>query len=103
MVSGTASIKPNSHEVAYVGDIVRQVDCTKNAGRAILESRGRTWQDVTRAIVYLKKPEFLGAWRDWLAANSLPENFAVETVCDVCRDEWLFEIEVDAVSGVRKI
>ncbi len=102
-VSGTASIKPNSHDVAYVGDIERQVDCTMHAVEAILKSRGRTWQEVTRAIVYLKKPEFQTAWQAWLKREGLPADFAAETVCDVCRDEWLFEIEVDAVKGTRKI
>ncbi len=95
-VSGTASILPNSHEVAYVGDIEKQIDCTMNAVLAILESRGYGWQDTVRSIVYLKKPEFLPAWRAWLAARGLPVTFAAETVCDVCRDEWLFEIELDA-------
>ena len=103
MVSGTASIKPNSHDVAYVGDIEKQVACTMNAVHAILTSRGHDWKDVTRAIVYLKEPAFRAAWQNWLAANNLPATFAVETVCDVCRDEWLFEIEVDAVKGTRKI
>ena len=37
------------------------------------------------------------AWRAWLAARQLPITFAAETVCDVCRDEWLFEVELDAV------
>ncbi len=96
-VSGTASIKPNSHEVAYVGDIEKQIDCTMNAVKAILESRGCSWKDVPRAIVYLKEASFLAPWRAWLARNGLPEDFAVETVCDVCRDEWLFEIECDAI------
>lgn len=95
-VSGTASILPNSHEVAYVGDIEKQIDCTMTAVLAILESRGYGWKDTVRSIVYLKKPEFLAAWRAWLAARGLPETFAAETVCDVCRDEWLFEIELDA-------
>lgn len=104
-ISGTASIKPNSHDVAYVGDIARQIDCTMNAVRAILESRGYGWADVERAIVYLKRPEFRDAWRAWLARNGLPDTFAAETVCDVCRDEWLFEIEADALAGAgpRKI
>ena len=56
-VSGTASILPNSHEVAYIGDIEKQIDCTMNAVLAILESRGYGWKDTVRAIVYLKKPE----------------------------------------------
>lgn len=102
-ISGTASIKPDSHEVAYVGDVVKQIDCTMNAVLAILESRGYGWGDVDRAIVYLKNPEYRIAWRDWLARNGLAADFAAETVCDVCRDEWLFEIEADAVKGVRKV
>ena len=96
-VSGTASIKPNSHDVAYVGDIVRQIDCTMNAVKAILESRGCGWGDVSRAIVYLKESKFIDPWREWLSAHGLQPDFAIETVCDVCRDEWLFEIECDAI------
>ena len=95
-VSGTASIKPNSHDVAYVGDIAKQVDCTMTAVGAILESRGYGWGDVSRAIVYLKEPSFRAAWQAWLAARGLPGDFAAETVCDVCRDDWLFEVELDA-------
>ena len=34
-ISGTASIKPNSHDVAYVGDIEKQVDCTMTAVLAV--------------------------------------------------------------------
>lgn len=102
-ISGTASIKPNSHDVAYVGDIEKQVDCTMTAVLAILESRGYGWKDTSRAIVYLKRPEFRAAWQAWLARNGLPAGFAAETVCDVCRDEWLFEIELDAVHGTRRI
>ena len=102
-VSGTASIKPHSHDVAYVGDIVRQIDCTMTAVHAILESRGYDWADTTRAIVYLKEPSFLAPWRAWCEANGCPSTFAAETVCDVCRDEWLFEIELDAAKGGRFI
>ncbi|MGN0852049.1 MAG: RidA family protein [Kiritimatiellia bacterium] len=102
-ISGTASIEPNSHEVAFVGDIEKQIACTMRAVYAILESRGYGWKDVSRALVYLKDPSFRAPWRAWLKAQGLPEDFAAETVCDVCRDEWLFEIEADAVMGERKI
>ena len=50
-VSGTASIQPNSHDVAFVGDIEKQVDCTMKAVYAILESRGYGWAEVSRTIV----------------------------------------------------
>ena len=62
-ISGTASIKPNSHDVAYVGDIEKQVDCTMTAVLAILESRGYGWKDTPRALVYLKRPELRAAWQ----------------------------------------
>ena len=96
LVSGTASIAPDSHDVAFVGDISKQIDCTMTAVHAILKSRSCGWGDVSRAVVYLKEPDFAYAWRSWLAAYGLREDFAIETVCDVCRDEWLFEIELDA-------
>ena len=102
-VSGTASIEPNSHEVAFVGDIDKQIDCTMKAVYAILESRGYGWADASRAIVYLKEPSFRAAWQAWLAARGLPGDFAAETVCDVCRDEWLFEIELDASRLVSRL
>jgi len=96
-VSGTASIEPDSHEVAFVGDIEKQIDCTMKAVHAILASRGYDWPDVPRAVVYLKHPEFLAPWRTWCARSGFPLAAVAETVCDVCRDEWLFEIECDAV------
>ena len=102
-ISGTASIRSNSSEVAYAGDIVRQIELTMEAVHAILGSRGYGWPEVSRAIVYLKDPSFQPAWRAWLAEHDLPETFAAETVCDICRDEWLFEIEMDAVKGARFI
>lgn len=94
-ISGTASIEPNSHDVAYVGDIDKQVDCTMRAVTAILESRKMSYADVSRAVVYLKEPAFLASWQRWLHENHLP-SFAECIVADVCRDEWLFEIELDA-------
>jgi len=95
-VSGTASIEPHSHEVAHVGDVNGQIDCTMKAVRAILASRRFDWKDVSRAIVYLKEPAFLADWDAWCEAHGLPESFAVPIVADVCRPDWLFEIELDA-------
>lgn len=100
-VSGTASIRPDSHEVAFVGDIDAQIECTMRAVEAILESRGMALRDVTRALCYLKRPEYRAAWSRWLAKEGLPPGYAVAIVADVCRDAWLFEIEVDAVKEVK--
>ncbi len=98
-VSGTASILPDSSEVAYLDDPVRQVECAMNAALAIVESRGMTVNDVCRAIVYLKEPSYHEIWQDWLRKRGLKPDFATELVAEVCRPEWLFEVELDSRKG----
>ena len=97
LVSGTASIKPQSHDVAHVGDIAGQIECTMKAVEAIYESRGMSWKDVTGALIYLKDDAYLKVWEAWLCAHQeYPRSHARAIVADVCRPEWLFEIESDA-------
>lgn len=97
IVSGTASIRPDSHEVAHVGDIDAQIDCTMNAVDAIYRSRGMSLADVSGALVYLKEERYRENWERWLDAHGeYPRAHSSAIVADVCRDEWLFEIESDA-------
>ena len=98
-VSGTASILPDSSDVAYLDDPEKQIDCAMRAALAIVESRGMTKWDVPRAIVYLKKPEYHDLWQAWLRREDLPANWATELVAEVCRPDWLFEVELDAVEA----
>ena len=82
-VSGTASLA--GHDVAHVGDFDAQVKETLAAVESILSAKGKSWRDVKRAIAYVKHGQ----------KCSLPcEALVVEA--DVCRPEWLFELEVDA-------
>ena len=100
VVSGTASIEPNSHAVAHVGDVDAQVDCTLRAVEAIYRSRGLSLSDVTGALVYLKDESCRPAWERWLGRHpEFPRAHARAIVADVCRDEWLFEIESDALKA----
>jgi enamine deaminase RidA (YjgF/YER057c/UK114 family) len=98
LVSGTASIEPNSHDVAHVGDIDAQIACTMAAVEAIYRSRGLSFRDVSGALVYLKEERYRDNWQRWLASRpDYPLAHSRAIVADVCRDEWLFEIESDAV------
>ena len=100
VVSGTASIEPNSHAVAHVGDVDAQVECTLRAVAAIYESRGLTLADVTGALVYLKDERSWPAWERWLARHpEFPRAHTRAIVADVCRPDWLFEIESDALKA----
>ena len=97
IVSGTASLEPGSHEVAHVGDALRQIDCAMKAVEAIYASRGMSLSDVSGALVYLKDESCRAHWERWLAAHpEYPAAHARAIVADVCRPEWLFEIESDA-------
>jgi hypothetical protein len=54
--------------------------------------------DVAGALVYLKDESFRASWEAWLDAHpEYPREHSRAIVADVCRDEWLFEIESDAI------
>ena len=99
-VSGTASIAFGG-ETAHVGDPEKQIALTMDVVEAILATRQMTLRDTTRAIAYIKRPEYRPLWQRWLAAHNLPPNLAQEIIADVCRDDLLFEIELDAVTRLR--
>jgi enamine deaminase RidA (YjgF/YER057c/UK114 family) len=96
LVSGTASIEPGG-ATAHVGDVARQIRLTMEVVEAILASRGMGWQDATRAVMYLKKAAYLDEWRAWMGAHRLEGLPLVTIEADVCRDDLLVELEVDAV------
>lgn len=95
-VSGTASIDPDGATV-HLGDTEKQVALTVDVVGAILTSRGMTWQNVTRAIAYFKRDGEYHHLPAYCAAKSLPPFPVVYLQNDVCRDNLLFELEVDAI------
>ena len=99
MVSGTASIEPGG-ATAYVDDVSQQIELTMDVVEAILVSRGMGWKDATRAVMYLKKASYLGAWKAWLKAHRMEAMPLVTIEADVCRDDLLVELEIDTVVKV---
>ena len=98
-VSGTASIEPGG-ETVHHDDADKQIALTMDVVKAILETRNMTFKDSVRAIAYIKRPEDRPAWQRWLEANNLPADYAHEIIADVCRDDLLFELELDAIARV---
>jgi enamine deaminase RidA (YjgF/YER057c/UK114 family) len=95
-ISGTASISPDG-KTQHVGNTDLQVARTCEVVYAILESRGMDWEDVTRATAYVRHPEDFGALARHCAAAGIPALPVVIANNTICRDDLLFEIEVDAV------
>jgi hypothetical protein len=81
-----------------VGDVDAQVALTMEVVEAILKSRGMGWKDATRAIGYFKRLEDAPAFDRYCAKAGLPALPIVVSENDVCRDELLFEIEMDAAA-----
>jgi hypothetical protein len=65
---------------------------------AILQSRGMDFKSVTRATAYYRRPEYKGCFDAWLAARDLHQMPVVHTHSVVCRDDLLFELELDAAA-----
>jgi enamine deaminase RidA (YjgF/YER057c/UK114 family) len=96
-VSGTASIDTEGR-VLHVGDLEGQVHRMFENVEALLGTRGATFDDVVSAITYLKRPEYLDTfYRIWDERNMPGDIPNTVSVADVCRPEWLCEIEVIAV------
>jgi enamine deaminase RidA (YjgF/YER057c/UK114 family) len=98
LVSGTASIEPGGMTV-HVGEVRAQIELTMQVAGAILESRGLDFSDVSRATAYFKSGADLPAFQGWLEENHLLSLPVVNACCEICRDDLLFEIELDAIAA----
>ena len=91
-ISGTASIEPGGKS-ARQGDPAGQIGLTMDVVRGILDEAGMNIEDVTRAIAYFRDPAHLPLWQDY--CRLLPPLPHVSVGCHVCREDLLFEIELD--------
>ena len=95
-VSGTASIDQYG-KTSHIDDPDAQVKLAMKVVHAILESRNMDWSDVTRAFGYFKHSEDVPVLEKYLLKNNLPQFPVVVVENDICREDLLFEIEVDAI------
>jgi enamine deaminase RidA (YjgF/YER057c/UK114 family) len=98
-ISGTASIAPDG-KTAHLGDPVRQIRLTMEVVEAILQSRRMKWSDVTRMIAYYKDMADMPHFETWCRQNEVHGMPVVSAHADVCRDDLLFEVELDAATTV---
>lgn len=97
-VSGTASIAPDG-TTARVGDCGGQIELTMQVVEALIANGSMDWSDSVRAIAYFKDSRDFGlfdAHCQTIGIN-LPH---VKVEADVCRDDLLFELELELLSLV---
>jgi enamine deaminase RidA (YjgF/YER057c/UK114 family) len=96
LISGTASIAPDGKTV-HADEPEKQIRLTMDAVKAILESRGMNWTDLYRGIAYFKNMAYLPLYRRVASELGIPRFPLAVSHADVCRNDLVFEIEVDAV------
>jgi enamine deaminase RidA (YjgF/YER057c/UK114 family) len=94
-ISGTASIAPEG-QTLWPENAAKQVDLSMQVVDGILRSRGFKFADLTRATAYFKNASDVPAFAAWCSANRLPQSIVVPALCDICRDDLLFELEAEA-------
>jgi enamine deaminase RidA (YjgF/YER057c/UK114 family) len=97
IVSGTASIEPGGKS-ARPNDLIGQIELTFEVIGDILKSRDLAFADTTRAVAYFKDATGAQLFTDWLAQRGLQTLPMVSTIAAVCREELLFELELDAAA-----
>jgi enamine deaminase RidA (YjgF/YER057c/UK114 family) len=97
IVSGTASIAPDG-ESMFTNDVAKQIHLTLDVVEAILRSREMDWQDTVRAVGYFRDIEAFPVFEACCRERGIPKLPMVPAHAIVCRDDLLFEIELDAIS-----
>lgn len=92
-VSGTASINTEG-QTTHLGDAEGQIKTTIENVRAVLGNMNCGDEDVVHVIAYCKTTEIekvFNAYKDTLAWPW------ITVICDICREDLLFEIEATAM------
>lgn len=96
LISGTASIEPGGKSIHF-GDMKRQIHLTLCVVQGILRSRGMNWSHVSRAIAYFKDADDAPLFAQCMADRGVAPIPVLLAHTDICRDDLLFELELDAL------
>ncbi len=95
-VSGTASIEPMGKTV-HIDDIKGQIELTMEVISEILSSQNITWENVSDSIAYFTKLEDVKILNQFLKENRYPDFPITISHANICRDNLLFELELNAI------
>ena len=98
-ISGTASIDKTGRSV-FIGDCPSQIEFTMRVVRAILNETGMDWLNTVSSTAYFKHSQDFGLFDDYCRGQNikLPH---IKVQADVCRNDLLFELELEAVSSTQ--
>ena len=93
-VSGTASIDAAGN-TAHHEDPGAQIALTMRVVSALVEEAGMKLGDTVRAVVYVRDARDIPLWEAFCREQDLGGMPAVVVGADICRDDLLFEIELE--------
>lgn len=96
-VSGTASIDTTG-ATTHIGDAKGQIETTIANVGAVLKDMNCSQTDVVQAIAYCRTPAVEKIFEKFRRQIDWPW---VTAICDICRDDLLFEIEATAMPQAR--
>ncbi|MEA1887560.1 MAG: hypothetical protein U9N72_10175 [Bacteroidota bacterium] len=96
IISGTASIG-STGETLYKESVVKQIEHTMEVVKSILRSKKYNWDDIVRAIAYFPDPGHVKHFKDYCLSKEIDPSYFLSVGGTVCRDDLMFEIEIDAV------
>jgi enamine deaminase RidA (YjgF/YER057c/UK114 family) len=93
-VSGTAAIAPDGRS-QFPGDPAAQIERTLDVVGALVAARGHGWSDAVRGVAYFRDADTAPLLTASCARRGIPPLPVVRAAMDICRDDLLFELELD--------
>jgi enamine deaminase RidA (YjgF/YER057c/UK114 family) len=98
LISGTASIDGNGLSV-YPDDVDAQIAKTMEVVAAILVERNMSWENTVRGIAYFADHNSISRFHDYCIQHGICDLPVICVNAAICRDDLLFELELDAVDA----
>ena len=99
IISGTASIDKKG-KTLYENSLVDQIEYSMLVVEAILLKEQYHWDNIVRAIAYFPDTQHIKHFRDDCMARGLDSSCILTVGGTVCREDLLFEIELDLVKSI---
>ncbi|MGM0665795.1 MAG: Rid family hydrolase [Bacteroidota bacterium] len=99
IISGTASIDGKG-KTLYENSVVDQIEHSMVVVEAILVNEQYHWDNIVRAIAYFPDTQHIKHFRDYCMSRGIDTSCVLTVGGTVCRDDLLFEIELDAVKSL---
>ncbi|MBW1613057.1 MAG: hypothetical protein JRJ57_03600 [Deltaproteobacteria bacterium] len=101
LISGTASIDREGHTL-YSDNVKMQIRHTMEVASSIMRKEEYEWKNMVRAIAYFRDPSHVKHFIEYCQSNQIDSSYILITGGTICRDDLLFEIEIDAVKLLKK-